>query len=61
MTGVQFGPLEIFVNCDDPRCGAQAMVWSGDPDNEDLFDFAKYQLPQGWTWRNKKTYCPKHS
>jgi hypothetical protein len=58
---VTFGPLEIFVHCADVRCGAQAAVWSGDPDNEEKFDAAKYKLPPGWTWRNEKTYCPRHS
>jgi hypothetical protein len=36
MPGISFGPLEIFVNCDESGCTAEGLVWSGDPENKDV-------------------------
>ena len=61
MSGVKYG-LEIFVNCDQRRCNAQAMVWQGDPANNPLETIeTEGKLPPGWTWRDGRTYCPRHS
>lgn len=56
--GVSFGPLEIFVSCNEPGCNAEAMVWAGDPD---AVDAPAMPLPAGWTSRDSGTYCPRHS
>ena len=48
MTGVRFGPLEIYISCDHTECLAEKRVFSDD-------------LPPGWTKRGKKTFCPDHN
>jgi hypothetical protein len=64
INGVRFGPLEIYVSCDDRRCAAQALVWTGEPETnaiEIMADAeANFTLPPGWSWRDGKTYCAKH-
>jgi hypothetical protein len=57
MTGVRFGPLEIYIHCDHYNCGAQALVWlegrDPSPPSSDV-------VPDGWVTRGDKTYCPRH-
>jgi len=53
VTGMQFGPLEILINCDKPGCTAEQQV-TGD------------ELPTGWhrvirTNSPAQTFCPQHS
>jgi hypothetical protein len=57
MSGVRFGPLEVFVNCDRAGCRAEGLIWSGQPEDE----IGEPPLPPAWTRDGGKTYCPRHS
>jgi hypothetical protein len=53
-----FGPLEIFVDCDEPECTASAVVWSGNPMKTELI----YTTPEGWYMdpNENVAFCPAH-
>jgi hypothetical protein len=51
-------PLDIFACCDTPGCGAETLVWSGDPDG---YLTAERQLPPDWSAIGERTYCPRCS
>jgi hypothetical protein len=53
-----FGPLEIYVNCDEPECTAQTVVWSGNPMETELI----YTTPEGWYINDEERVarCPEH-
>jgi hypothetical protein len=50
--------LDIFACCDTPGCGAETLVWSGDPDG---YLTAERQLPPDWSAIGERTYCPRCS
>jgi hypothetical protein len=50
--------LDIFAWCDTPGCGAETLVWSGDPDG---YLTAERQLPPEWSAIGERTYCPRCS
>jgi hypothetical protein len=52
------GTLDIFACCDTPGCGAETLVWSGDPDG---YLTAERQLPPDWSAIGERTYCPRCS
>jgi hypothetical protein len=53
-----FGPLEIFVDCDEPGCTAEAVVWSGNPTETE----PTYTTPEGWYINDddRVAFCPEH-
>jgi hypothetical protein len=53
-----FGPLEIFVDCDEPGCTAEAVVWSGNP----METVPIYATPEGWYINDEERVarCPEH-
>lgn len=53
-----FGPLEIFVDCNEPGCTAEAVVWSGDP----METVPIYAAPEGWYINHSErvAFCPEH-
>jgi hypothetical protein len=52
------GPIKIFVDCDEPGCTAEAVVWSGDPMETE----PTYTTPAGWCFNDEPrvAWCPQH-
>ena len=53
------GPIKVFVECDEPGCIAEAVVWSGNPmETEQLI----YTTPEGWYINDAErvAWCPEH-
>jgi hypothetical protein len=59
MTGAFFGPIEVLVNCREPECKAEAVVWSSDP-TQDIDPV--YTAPPGWYVNDEErvAWCPDH-
>jgi hypothetical protein len=55
---VRFGPIEIYAHCDQYDCGAEGLVWL---EGRDLSPPRADAVPDGWSARDGKTYCPGHS
>jgi hypothetical protein len=53
-----FGPLLIFVDCNEPGCIAEAVVWSGNPMETEVI----YTTPEGWyiNYDEGVAWCPEH-
>jgi len=53
------GPLEIYVDCDEPGCTAETAVWSGNPME---IEEVVYTTPEGWYINDEERVacCPAH-
>jgi hypothetical protein len=58
VTGARFGPLEIYARCDQYECGAEGLMWL---EGRDPSPPSPDAVPDGWSARDGKTYCPGHS
>jgi hypothetical protein len=52
------GPIKIFIDCDEPGCLADGVVWSGDPSKTESI----YTTPEGWYFNDypRAAWCPEH-
>jgi hypothetical protein len=52
------GPIKIFVECDEPGCYVEGVVWSGDPTKTEPI----YTTPAGWYFNDEPrvVWCPEH-
>jgi len=52
------GPVKILVDCDEPGCIAEAVLWKGDPMKTEPI----YPTPAGWYFNDEPrvAWCPEH-
>jgi hypothetical protein len=53
------GPIKIYIDCDEPECDAEAVVWSGNPMKTERLI---YTPPAGWYFNDelRVAWCPEH-